>query len=127
MQAITLNNPITVDGISVSELTVRRPKVRDYLAIESLNGSDLSKEVTLTANLTSVAKEAIEELDIADYVKIQEVLKDFFTDYPKNLRLEVLMFSSVVGGGVEQILDMEINEFILWHKAARKVQCQHYL
>ncbi|MGL9726660.1 MAG: phage tail assembly protein, partial [Wolbachia sp.] len=27
MQAITLNNPITVDGISVSELTVRRPKV----------------------------------------------------------------------------------------------------
>ncbi len=37
------------------------------------------------------------------------------------------MFSSVVGGGVEQILDMEINEFILWHKSARKVQCQHYL
>ena len=45
MQAITLNNPITVDGISVLELTVRRPKVRDYLAIERLNGSDLSKEV----------------------------------------------------------------------------------
>ncbi|GFR20643.1 phage tail tube protein FII [Trichonephila clavata] len=79
MQTITLNNPITVDGISVSELTVRRPKVRDYLAIERLNGSDLSKEVTLTANLTSVAKEVIEELDIADYVKVQEVLKDFFS------------------------------------------------
>ncbi len=41
MQAITLNNPITVDRISVSELTVRRPKVRDYLAIERLNDSDL--------------------------------------------------------------------------------------
>lgn len=79
MQAITLNNPITVDGISVSELTIRRPKVRDYLAIERINGSDLNKEVTLTANLTSVAKEAIEELDIADYVKMQEVLKDFFS------------------------------------------------
>ncbi|CQD11897.1 putative phage related protein [Wolbachia endosymbiont wPip_Mol of Culex molestus] len=49
------------------------------MAIERLNGSDLSKEVTLTANLTSVAKEAIEELDIADYVKVQEVLKDFFS------------------------------------------------
>ncbi|MGL9758512.1 MAG: phage tail assembly protein [Wolbachia sp.] len=60
MHTITLNHPITVDGISVSELTVRRPKVRDYLAIDRLNGSDLSKEVTLTANLTSVAKEAIE-------------------------------------------------------------------
>ncbi len=37
------------------------------------------------------------------------------------------MFSSVVGGGVEQILEMEINEFILWNEAARKVQCQRYL
>ncbi len=83
MQTITLNNPITVDGTSVSELTVRRPKVRDYLTIERLNGSDLSKEVTLTANLTSVAKEAIEELDIADYVKVQEVLKDFFHQLSK--------------------------------------------
>jgi len=87
MTTVKLDNPITVDGISVSELTVRRPKVRDYLAIERLNGSDLSKEVTLTANLTSVAKEAIEELDIADYVKIQEVLKDFFHRLSKKLEI----------------------------------------
>ncbi|APR98698.1 phage tail assembly protein [Wolbachia endosymbiont of Folsomia candida] len=79
MQTITLNNPITVDGVSVSELTIRRPKVRDYLAMERLSGSDLSKEVALTANLTSVTKEAVEELDIADYAKVQEVLKDFFS------------------------------------------------
>ncbi|WP_386086621.1 MULTISPECIES: hypothetical protein [unclassified Wolbachia] len=26
-----------------------------------------------------MAKESIEELDIADYVKVQEVLKDFFS------------------------------------------------
>ncbi|WP_264735355.1 phage tail assembly protein [Wolbachia endosymbiont (group A) of Rhinocyllus conicus] len=79
MQTIILNNPITVDGVSVAELTIRRPKVRDYLAIERLNGSDLSKEITLTANLTSVTKETVEELDIADYAKVQEVLKDFFS------------------------------------------------
>ncbi|WP_253299816.1 phage tail assembly protein [Wolbachia endosymbiont of Chironomus riparius] len=79
MKTITLNNPITVDGISISELTVRRPKVRDYLAIERIDGSELSREVTLTANLTSVAKETIEELDIADYVKMQQVLRDFFS------------------------------------------------
>lgn len=79
MQTITLNNPVTVDGISVSELSIRRPKVRDYLAMERLSGSDLSKEVALTANLTSTAKEAIEELYLDDYVKVQEVLKDFFS------------------------------------------------
>uniref|UniRef100_A0A3B0IZQ0 Uncharacterized protein n=1 Tax=Wolbachia endosymbiont of Aleurodicus dispersus TaxID=1288877 RepID=A0A3B0IZQ0_9RICK len=33
------------------------------------------------------------------------------------------MFSSVVGGGVEQILDMEISEFILWSKLAREFKC----
>ncbi|WP_410542342.1 phage tail assembly protein [Wolbachia endosymbiont of Tetranychus urticae] len=79
MTTVKLDNPITVDGISVSELNVRRPKVRDYLAMERTDGSDLSKEITLTANLTSTTKEAIEELDIADYVKVQEVLKDFFS------------------------------------------------
>ncbi|WP_279630783.1 hypothetical protein [Wolbachia pipientis] len=42
------------------------------------------------------------------------------------MRLEVLMFSSVVGGGVEQILDMEISEFILWSKLAREFKCQYY-
>lgn len=37
------------------------------------------------------------------------------------------MFSSVVGGGVEHILNMEINEFILWAEAAKEVKCQRYL
>ncbi|WP_341817560.1 hypothetical protein [Wolbachia endosymbiont (group A) of Pherbina coryleti] len=43
------------------------------------------------------------------------------------MRLEILVLGSIIGGGVEHILDMEISEFILWHKAVRKVQCQHYL
>ncbi|GHM58165.1 MAG: hypothetical protein sL5_11070 [Candidatus Mesenet longicola] len=78
MNTILLNEPITANGSVISELTLRRPKVRDYLAIDRLDGSDLAREVALTANLASVTKEAIEELDITDYVKIQEVLRGFF-------------------------------------------------
>ncbi|GHM58803.1 MAG: hypothetical protein sL5_04090 [Candidatus Mesenet longicola] len=78
MNTILLNEPITANGSVISELTLRRPKVRDYLAIDRLDGSDLAREVALTANLASVAKETIEELDIVDYVKIQEVLRGFF-------------------------------------------------
>ncbi len=37
------------------------------------------------------------------------------------------MLSSIVGGGVESLLDMEISEFILWCKAAREIKCQRYL
>ncbi|WP_339046433.1 phage tail assembly protein [Candidatus Mesenet endosymbiont of Agriotes lineatus] len=78
MNTILLNEPITANGSVISELTLRRPKVRDYLAIDRLDGSDLAREVALTANLASVTREAIEELDITDYVKVQEVLKGFF-------------------------------------------------
>ncbi|WP_174516837.1 phage tail assembly protein [Wolbachia endosymbiont of Cardiocondyla obscurior] len=76
MKTITLNNPITVDGISVSELSMREPKVRDLLAIERIEGEAL-KEVALIANLASVLKEVVEDLCIKDYVEIQKVLKDF--------------------------------------------------
>ncbi|WP_265024110.1 hypothetical protein [Wolbachia endosymbiont (group A) of Epagoge grotiana] len=43
------------------------------------------------------------------------------------MRSEVTELSSIIGSGIEPLLDMEINEFILWHEAARKVQCQRYL
>jgi hypothetical protein len=36
------------------------------------------------------------------------------------------MLSSIVGGGIEHILEMEIDEFILWAKAAGEFKCQHY-
>ncbi|WP_425383685.1 phage tail assembly protein [Wolbachia endosymbiont (group A) of Microdon myrmicae] len=76
MQTITLNNPITVDGVSVSELSMREPTVGDMLAIECVEG-EARKEVALAANLTSMPREVIEKLLIKDYVKIQKVLRDF--------------------------------------------------
>ncbi|APR98631.1 phage tail assembly protein [Wolbachia endosymbiont of Folsomia candida] len=78
MQTITLTEPITINGIAISELSMRKPKVRDLLAIDRIEGEAL-KEVALIANLVSVPKEAIEELEIADYVKVQKVLKDFLS------------------------------------------------
>jgi hypothetical protein len=36
------------------------------------------------------------------------------------------MLCSVVGGGIEQVLDMEMSEFILWAKAAEESKCQRY-
>ena len=77
MTQIKLNQPIKVDGIEVNELTLRRPKVKDRLAVERSGFSDAEKEVNLIANLADVAKEAIEEIDLADYSEIQKVLSDF--------------------------------------------------
>ncbi|UJQ20359.1 phage tail assembly protein [Wolbachia endosymbiont of Delia radicum] len=79
MQKIKLTEPIKIDGILVSELTLRRPKVRDRLAVERMGNSDAEKEVALIANLASISREAVEEFDLADYNKIQEVLQGFLS------------------------------------------------
>ena len=77
MHKIKLNEPIKIDGVVISELTLRRPKVRDRLAVERLGTNDAEKEVALIANLADIPKDAVEELDLADYAKIQEALQGF--------------------------------------------------
>jgi Phage tail assembly chaperone proteins, E, or 41 or 14 len=64
MNKIKLTEAIKIDGIAILELTLRRPKVRDRLAVEKLGNNDAEKEVALIANL-------------ADYAKIQGVLQNF--------------------------------------------------
>ncbi|MFP3021736.1 MAG: phage tail assembly protein [Wolbachia sp.] len=49
MEKIKLTEPIKIDGILVSELTLRRPKVRDRLAVERMgkvNGNGLRNQCT---------------------------------------------------------------------------------
>jgi hypothetical protein len=77
MHKIKLIEPIKIDGVNISELTLRRPKVRDRLAVERLGTNDAEKEVALIANLADIPKDAVEELDLADYAKIQEALQGF--------------------------------------------------
>jgi len=84
MQKIKLTETIKIDGVVISELTLRRPKVRDRLAVERLANSDAEKEVALIANLADIPKDAVEELDLADYAKIQEALQGFLL--PSDLR-----------------------------------------
>lgn len=79
MQKIKLTEPIKIDGILISELTLRRPKVRDRLAVERMGNSDAEKEVALIANLASISREAVEEFDLADYNKLQEALQGFLS------------------------------------------------
>jgi hypothetical protein len=85
MQKIKLTETIKIDGVVISELTLRRPKVRDRLAVERLGNSDAEKEVALIANLADIPKDAVEDLDLADYAKIQEVLQGFLL--PSDLKI----------------------------------------
>lgn len=77
MQKIKLENPIKIDGVLVHEISLRRPKVRDLLVASKKDVNESEREVNLIANLAEVPAETIQDLDMRDYLKIQEVLKDF--------------------------------------------------
>lgn len=76
---VSLVTPIIVNGEALSELTLRRPKVRDMLAMEKSSKSDAEKEIHLFANLCEMAPEKLHDLDMADYAKLQKAYQDFLS------------------------------------------------
>jgi hypothetical protein len=79
MSTIEIKYPISVDGVKVKSLKLRRPKVRDMLSVESGQISDAEKEINLFANLCEVTPEALMELDMSDYAKLQKAYQDFLS------------------------------------------------
>ena len=79
MSTIEIKYPISVDGVKVKSLKLRRPKVRDMLSVESSQISDAEKEINLFANLCEVTPEALMELDMSDYAKLQKAYQDFLS------------------------------------------------
>ena len=78
-KTISLQYPITADGVQVTKLTLRRPLVRDRLIAEKASGSEFEKEIRFIANLCEMAPQHIEILDMVDYAKLQECLADFLS------------------------------------------------
>ena len=76
---IKLDHPIQVNGVAMKEIFLRRPKVRDRLVVDKMTVSDAEKEILLIANLAEISRETVEELDLADYTKIQKELQNFLS------------------------------------------------
>lgn len=75
-QIITLDYPITDgNGNTITELTVRRAKVKDIRKMQERK-NEAEQEVFLLHLLTGVLPEDLEELDVSDYAKMQECVKD---------------------------------------------------
>jgi hypothetical protein len=77
MDKIILTHPVQYNGVALKEISLRRPKVRDRLVVDRMTVSDAEKEILLIANLAEISREAIEEIDLADYANIQKVLQNF--------------------------------------------------
>ena len=79
MTSIKLKHPIIADGVEVTELALRRPKVRDLERMDKVAG-EIAKAVTLTADLAELTPDQVRELDAEDFTAVAEQLGDFLGD-----------------------------------------------
>lgn len=78
MTEIELEYPIEFEGATLKKISVRRPKVADVVAARKSKKDEAEQEIAMLSKLCDLAPDAIEALDIADYVKLQKVLQGFF-------------------------------------------------
>lgn len=57
-------------------INMRKPKVRDLRAVANIK-NEMEQEIQLISNLTGLSTDEIDDMDFADYKKLQEKLKDF--------------------------------------------------
>ncbi|MEM6728838.1 MAG: phage tail assembly protein [Pseudomonadota bacterium] len=65
-QTYTLKYPFTIQGEEVTELRIRRPKMRDIKKFEGLT-DDLEKSFVMLSDLAEITPAAVQELDPVDF------------------------------------------------------------
>lgn len=74
---INLDFPITVSGVEVSHLIMRRPKVRDLMAAQKTGGTEAEMGIALVANLCEITTDDVLELDSLDWDKCEAQVQAF--------------------------------------------------
>lgn len=77
MSEIQLQHPFTVDGEHITHLKLRRPKVKDRIASEQVEGTLAEKELKLMAILCHVSEKVIQEMDLSDYRQLQDKIASY--------------------------------------------------
>ncbi len=74
---IVLDRPLTVDGTEVTTLRLREPTVQDQIAASETKGSSARQEITMIANLCEISPDAVCQLSLRDYKKLQQAFLGF--------------------------------------------------
>lgn len=84
-KTVRLSQPILWDGKSVTEIQVRRPKVKDLRAMErdnSVPARQIDQGVAMAALVTELPIEFIDEMDAVDFAAVSEVIAGFLPQGP---------------------------------------------
>jgi len=77
-RTIVLEFPVTFAGQTFEKLTVRRLKAKDFRQLDTLSQGGNAAAIAMSALICGVDEAIIDELDATDYLKVQEVISDFF-------------------------------------------------
>ena len=78
---VVLGVPVSIDGSTITEISIRRPKVRDLRALEEVTlgkPSQLDQGAALLSLLAGIPEAAVEEMDATDFARASEVIAGFF-------------------------------------------------
>lgn len=82
---VKLRRPVTIGDETISEVTVRRPKVKDLRAMERARepgGSEMDQGVAMAAALCDISIAVVDEMDAVDFASISEVITGFLPKAP---------------------------------------------
>jgi Phage tail assembly chaperone proteins, E, or 41 or 14 len=79
MKKHKLSNPVTLNGQTVSEVTVSNIKVKHLKAVEKAReeGGDFNAAIAVVAGLTGLSAELVEEMDATDFATLSEMAESF--------------------------------------------------
>lgn len=75
-QTVTLQFPVNVDGEDITELRIRRPKMRDIKRAQK-HKDDIERSMSLISDLAEISPKAVEELDAADFTAASKIVGEF--------------------------------------------------
>ena len=70
MTEFKLAYPVSFEGVEYKSFNVRRPKVKDTLAVEKIEADEHTRQIRLLAMLCDVSPDVIHELDMKDMAKV---------------------------------------------------------
>jgi hypothetical protein len=76
-KTVKLGYPVEFEKAEVSEVEIRSPKVKDYVQAQKAGSSQEETEIILIASLIKKPVEFVEEMEFADYTKLQGELQSF--------------------------------------------------
>ncbi len=103
-EPVTLKQPVTVDGRTITQITLRAPKGRDW-RMHGAKPEGAERTLALLVDLSQETAAVFDEMGMEDHAKFVGAAQGFFGSYTTEKELALLMLNSpAFVAGIQQSL-----------------------